>query len=105
MQNWTLQLLAVPGGDESDADDEDMDAEIDGAAPTATRIKKVQEAYKHPDALTAMYITVKILGKISQLIVDSSGLSVPSNLYERLSLLGMKLENSSKMDTATLVTV
>ena len=99
------ELLVEENDDSDDEAAIDMDAEIDGAAPTATRILKVQSAYKHTDALAALHICVKILGEVTQLIVDSSAESthVPSNLIARLNLLGLKLEAASKPDNATMV--
>ena len=104
LQEWVLSLLVVPG-EETDEEEDDMDAEIDGLAPTATRIIKIQTAYRHADALTALHICVTVLGEITQLIVDSSAETchLPSNLSDRLSLLGMKLEACSKADPANLV--
>ena len=102
LQQWTASLQDDV---ESDEEDEEMDAEIEGAAPTASRILKVQKAYRQPEALSALHLCVIVLGEITQLIVDSSAESchVPTNLLSRLNLLGMKLEAASKVDQATMV--
>ena len=104
-QEWTLQLPAgVPDSDE-DAEGGDMEAEADGAQPWATRISTLQQAYEHPDALTILHLCNLVLGDVTELIVDSSaeGEHVPSNLFDRLNILGWKLEGASTEDNATLV--